>query len=78
MATKTEPHRPWSALAIQVPDQAQALFSMATSRRLEMEDIHSSGLIGGSKGRPSQTLPLNSMPPSPKQGNESVLCMKLL
>jgi hypothetical protein len=28
---KTEPHRPWSALDIQVPDQVRAFFSMAIS-----------------------------------------------
>jgi hypothetical protein len=28
---KTEPHRPWSSLPLQVPDQVRALFSMAVT-----------------------------------------------
>jgi hypothetical protein len=31
---KTEPHRPWSSLRLQVPDQVRALFSMAVTTQV--------------------------------------------
>jgi hypothetical protein len=32
---KTEPHRPWSSLSIQVPDQVRAFFAMAITSEVE-------------------------------------------
>jgi hypothetical protein len=74
---KTEAHRPWSSLSIQVPTKSEPSLLWSSLQRLEMMSMFCFGQIVGSKVRKFQTLLLTCLRSSHRQEERSVLSKRL-